>query len=135
MVRFYFEKLVRDKIVQSSEDDPKVLAVSWHELNGIDYRRELVKKVLEEVAEIPVSDDNPEKVLEELADLQEVVDALRNAAGFTEEQVRAAAAEKVAKKGSFVQRHYIDYVDLAPDSEWIEIFRQQPDKYREVAEE
>lgn len=134
-MRFYFEKLVRDNIVDDCENDPKVLKTSWRTLKDAEYRRELVKKVSEEALEIPSSNDNPEKMAEEVGDLQAVVDALREVAGLSEEQVRTAAIQKAAKKGSFVLRRYIDYVDLTDDSEWVENLRAQPDKYREVSEE
>ena len=65
------------------------------------------------------------------ADLQEVVDALRQDFGFSIEQVQEAMARKRQKKGGFDNRHYIEYNDLVDDSKWVEIFRAQPEKYRE----
>ena len=40
-------------------------------------------------------------------------------------------ARKKQKKGGFDNRHYIEYNDLVDDSKWVEIFRAQPEKYRE----
>lgn len=134
MPRFYFNKLVRDNVVDHCLEDPKVLKTEWHELDGEAYRRELVKKAAEEADEIPLTDDDRNEVLSELADLQSVVDALRESAGFTEEEVKVAADEKTAKKGGFTMRRFVSYVDLADDSEWVSEFRKQPDKYPEIKE-
>ena len=40
-------------------------------------------------------------------------------------------ARKKQDKGGFDKRHYVTYHDLADDSKWVEIFRAQPEKYRE----
>lgn len=132
MPKFYFEKLVRDNVVDDCLVDPKVLETSYRVLEDGEYRQELIKKVSEEAAEIPLGETfNREEALGEIADLQNVVDALREHYGFTENEVQMTGDEKTSKKGGFVQKHFIDHVVLADDSEWIAVLRQRPDKYRE----
>ena len=131
MVRFYLQKLVRDKVVPNCLDDPDVVHTEYRELDSQEFRRELVRKVHEETEEIPLGDDQQDETLKELADLQEVVDALRQDFGFSIEQVQEEMARKKQKKGGFDNRHYIEYNDLVDDSKWVEIFRAQPEKYRE----
>ena len=63
--------------------------------------------------------------------LEEVVDALRQDFGFSIEQVQEEMARKKQDKGGFDKRHYVKYHDLADDSKWVEVFRAQPEKYRE----
>ncbi len=41
MVRFYLEKLVRDKVVEKCKADPQVLHTEYHQLDRAAYRREL----------------------------------------------------------------------------------------------
>lgn len=131
MVRFYLQKLVRDRVVPNCLDDPEVLHTEYRELDSQEFRRELVCKVHEEADEIPLGDKQRDESLKELADLQEVVDALRQAFGFSDEQVKEEMARKKQKKGGFDNRHYIEYNDLVDDSKWVEVFRAQPEKYRE----
>ena len=131
MVRFYLQKLVRDRVVPNCLDDPEVLHTEYRELDSQEFRRELVRKIHEETEEIPLGDDQQDEALKELADLQEVVDALRQDFGFSIEQVQEEMARKKQKKGGFDNRHYIEYNDLVDDSKWVEIFRAQPEKYRE----
>ena len=110
MVRFYLEKLVRDKVVEKCKTDPQVLHTEYHQLDRAAYRREL-------------------------ADVQAVLDALRDDFGFSPQQVQDAVARKAAHAGGFQKRYYIAYNDLAEDSKWVEIFRAQPEKYREEKHE
>ena len=131
MVRFYLQKLVRDKVVKKCLDDEEVLHTEYRELNKQEFRRELLRKIHEEADEIPLDDNQRGESLKELADLQEVVDALRQDFGFSIEQVQEEMARKKQDKGGFDKRHYIKYHDLADDSRWVKIFRAQPEKYRE----
>ena len=133
MIRFYLQKLVRDKVVKKCLDDEEVLHTEYRKLGKQEFRRELLRKVHEEADEIPLNDDRRDESLKELADLQEVVDALRQDFGFSREQVQEEMSRKKQDKGGFDKRHYIKYHDLADDSKWVNIFRAQPEKYREEA--
>ena len=131
MIRFYLQKLVRDKVVKKCLDDPEFLHTEYRTLDKQEFRRELLRKVHEEVDEIPLDDTQRDESLKELADLQEVVDALRRDFGFSIEQVQEAMAHKKQDNGGFDNRHYIEYNDFTDDSRWVEILRAQPEKYRE----
>lgn len=131
MIRFYLQKLVRDKVVKKCLDDPEFLHTEYRTLDKQAFRRELLRKVHEEVDEIPLDDNQRDESLKELADLQEVVDALRQAFGFSIEQVQEEMARKKQDNGGFDNRHYIEYNDFTDDSRWVEILRAQPGKYRE----
>ena len=130
MPRFYFEKLVRDKVLDRCLEDPKV-KTTYRVLGNTEFVSELIKKVQEEAAEIPVKDSVDEEVLEEVADLRTAVKTLQNALGITDEDLEAVQQKKDDKNGVFEQRAYIEFVDLEEDSEWVEVFRKQPEKYRE----
>ena len=131
MIRFYLQKLVRDKVVKKCLDDEEVLHTEYRELNKQEFRHELLRKVHEEADEISLDDNQRGESLKELADLQEVVDALRQDFGFSIEQVQEEMTRKKQDKGGFDKRDYIKYHDLADDSKWVNIFRAQPGKYRE----
>lgn len=131
MIRFYLQKLVRDKVVKKCLDDPEFLHTEHRTLDKQAFRRELLRKVHEEADEIPLDDDQRDEALKELADLQKVVDALRQDFGFSTEQVQEEMARKKQDNGGFDNRHYIEYNDFTDDSRWVEILRAQPGKYRE----
>lgn len=131
MIRFYLKKLVRDKVIDKCLSDPEVLHSSYRTLDDEAFRFELRRKLHEEADEIPLDNTDRAAVLEELADTQEVLDALRQSFGYSEEELRQAMEQKRRDKGGFTKRHYIEYHDLADDSQWVALFRAQPEKYRE----
>lgn len=131
MATFIFDKLVRDKVLQRCLDDPKV-RTNYYTLEEADYKKELIAKIHEEANEIPVRDINDDEIISELADVQAVLDALRDSYGITAEELAKAQQKKLDKNGGFDDKAYIVSVELDEDSEWNEYFRAQPDKYKEV---
>jgi predicted house-cleaning noncanonical NTP pyrophosphatase (MazG superfamily) len=130
---YKFEKLVRDEVLQRCLDDPKVLHTEYRILEGLKYKRALIGKLHEEADEIPIVEKATPDVIDEIADEQSALDALREAYGITAEQIAEAQKEKARKKGGFsAVRAYIISVEVTDDSEWNEYFRAQPDKYEEV---
>ena len=47
MVRFYLQKLVRDRVVKKCLDDEEVLHTEYRILDKQEFRRELLRKVHE----------------------------------------------------------------------------------------
>jgi len=131
MPSFYFRKLVRDQVLQRCLDDPKV-KTQYRILDPVEFKKELITKIYEEAAEIPILTETNDEVLSEIADVQAVVDSLIEAYGYTKEDVVFAQNKKAAKNGSFEKRAYIEKVDLDETSEWVAYFRQSPDKYEEI---
>jgi predicted house-cleaning noncanonical NTP pyrophosphatase (MazG superfamily) len=129
-MRVIFKKLVGDKVLGRSLADPKVLEVNYRTLEGDELSRALLKKLHEEVDEIGAA-DSPAEALKEFADALNVLDVLRKHLGFSPEEVRQAQQKKLEKDGSLGSGAWVEHVVLADDSEWIETFRAQPDKYRE----
>lgn len=94
-------KLVRDRIpviIRGSGLEPQV-----YQADPEEFRERLRSKLIEEVDEV-LSADGPEALVDELADVLEVVLALAADAGVDEAGLRAAAARKAAVRGRFEQR-------------------------------
>ncbi len=132
MLKFYFRKLVRDKVVDACLAETDTLETKYRVLGRTEFIQQLAVKIAEEAAEIPTAEGvDPEEILAELADLQTVVDALTREHGFTQADLRWAVAEKTEAKGALMKRHYVDYVVLAETSPWVDYFRANPEKYPE----
>jgi predicted house-cleaning noncanonical NTP pyrophosphatase (MazG superfamily) len=131
MPTFIFDKLVRDKVLERCLEDPKV-KTNYRTLDPQDYKKELIAKIHEETNEVPIRDIRDDEIISELADVQTVIDALLKAYGISSEQLLQFKEKKFAKNGGFEKRAYIASIDLEDDSEWIEVFRSQPEKYREL---
>ncbi|WP_135819588.1 nucleoside triphosphate pyrophosphohydrolase [Halostella litorea] len=99
-----YDKLVRDRIPELIEADGERPVT--HVADGAEYERRLREKLDEEVREYR-EDGDPE----ELADVLEVVHALRELAGLTEAELAALRAEKAEDRGRFEERVVLERVE------------------------
>ena len=105
-------KLVRDKI-------PDIIGASGRHcdvriLPPHEYTSALFTKLLEEAQE--VVEAKPGEMLEELADLYEVVDAVAKLHGFDAEAIRQFQASKRDKRGGFEGRVLLKSFEKASKS-------------------
>ena len=92
-----YYKLVRDRIPEIIHDSGRTC--SWEILAHEEYIRMLDEKLDEELTEYQES-----KSLEELADLQEVIEAVVKARGWTLSQLKQVKEEKSAERGRFEKK-------------------------------
>lgn len=103
-MRRYFEKLVRDKIPDRIARDgqrPITKILSWRQL-----RRELREKLVEEAIEVR-NTNGGRRLLDELADVYEVLNELALLCGAGMAGVRKAATTKRRAKGGFKKGIYL----------------------------
>ncbi|WP_254861719.1 nucleoside triphosphate pyrophosphohydrolase [Halovivax gelatinilyticus] len=99
-----YDKLVRDEIpeiIERSGDTPV-----WHRADDAEYERRLHEKLREEVDEYA---DDPST--EELADVLEVIHAIRAHTGVTDEQLERRRAQKAEDRGRFDERIVLERVE------------------------
>lgn len=93
-----FEKLVRDQVpetIQLGGEHASILRSSGSQLEEL-----LREKLVEEAFEVALS-TSTDDLVQELADLDEVVRALRSATGVTARRVEDARTAKLRKRGGF----------------------------------
>ena len=100
-----YNKLIRDKIVDIIEKDGKKAIVST--LNDEQYKIELLKKLLEEANEVANS-SNSNEMLEELADVLEVIRYLAKINGKKLNDIVTIADEKKEKRGGFDDKVFLE---------------------------
>ncbi len=100
-----YNKLIRDKIVDIIEKDGKKAIVST--LNDEQYKEELLKKLLEEANEVANS-SNSNEMLEELADVLEVIRYLAKINGKELNDIVAIADKKKEKRGGFDDKVFLE---------------------------
>lgn len=100
-----YNKLIRDKIVDIIEKDGKKAIVST--LNDEQYKIELLKKLLEEANEVANS-SNSNEMLEELADVLEVIRYLAKINGKELNDIVAIADKKKEKCGGFDDKVFLE---------------------------
>lgn len=128
MRKFKFGKLVRDYItIGIKEGGGRAVTRT---LTDNEFIKELHVKLLEEFTEY--TNANPEDVVNELADVYEVLDTLRDALKISESQLQEARENKTQKHGALKNRVFIDYVEVKEDYPWIKYYEKNPDRYPEL---
>ncbi len=94
-----YNKLVRDHIPKVL--DEKGIPNKYHIADAIEFEEKLFHKLLEEAKEV-VDDRN----VDELADIYEILDAIKKLKGFSDEEIEKAQTKKREEKGGF-EKHVI----------------------------
>lgn len=97
----YYGKLVRDRIPEIIEADG--CDCEFHVAEQDDIGLLLENKLLEEVHEF-----NAKSCVEELADILEIIDAVRKYHGFTLNEIKLAKSTKRASRGGFDKMLVLD---------------------------
>lgn len=100
-----FNKLVRDKIPDKIESNGEVAITRV--LSDYEYKIELYKKLLEESNEV-IRSKTKEELIEELADVYEILRALANLNDETMDKVIEEADKKRSKRGGFDNKIYLE---------------------------
>lgn len=103
--QIFYNKLVRDRIKEKIEGKGEACEVRVIE-GDEEFKRELLKKVVEEARELAASDSR-DAFLSEYADLMAALDALADLYEFSEADIRTAISENMEKKGGFKKRHFL----------------------------
>lgn len=99
-----FNKLVRDNITKFIIENGEHLVI--HFLDNDEYRKELMKKLLEEANEV-INSKKREEILEELADVMEVIRAIAILENSDLEEVIKKSNKKRYVKGGFQDRIFL----------------------------
>lgn len=124
-VVFRLNKLVRDKLPNMMEELGQLPEVTT--LSGLELKQALIRKIAEELSELDPEADDYQK---ELADLNQAVKDLNEISGG-EETIEAIRHELLDKKGGFRSGQYITNLALSRDDEWVEYYREEPERYPE----
>lgn len=100
-----YNKLVRDNIPTIIEQDNEVPFTRI--LNDNDYKKELYKKLKEECDEV-IDSKNTFELLEELADLLEVIKSIAQLEDKTIDDIIEIANQKRLKRGGFEKRIFLE---------------------------
>jgi predicted house-cleaning noncanonical NTP pyrophosphatase (MazG superfamily) len=126
---FKLNKLVRDKfkgIYEGIGQKPV-----YKTLSNYEHKISLKNKIIEEASELDINDEQS-RVIDEIADLRQILDDLVKLCGATEDQITAAQKIKYDKKGGFVDGVFVDTLELTDDDEWVDYYRKEPDRYPEI---
>jgi predicted house-cleaning noncanonical NTP pyrophosphatase (MazG superfamily) len=100
-MRTHYDKLIRDR-VPSIMDDAGV-RYGVQRLDDVDYRAALRAKLVEEATEAARTTDR-DSLLQELADLSEVMRYLASAEAIRHDEIEAERLERERTRGAFQER-------------------------------
>ncbi len=129
--RFVLNKLARNKIVEKFKEEG---VTSNFEIlkDNEQYLEALSEKLIEELEEVFAA-QNKEELVEEIADLEEVLAEFKKLLAVNEKEVTIAREKKNKEKGSFSDRLFVHYIDVPANAKRvIKYCEEQPDKYPEV---
>jgi predicted house-cleaning noncanonical NTP pyrophosphatase (MazG superfamily) len=111
MRRIEYNKLIRDRIPTIIEAEGKSYRIET--MPEDECRQALLTKLIEEVQEVVHA--APDRLVTELADLYEVIDAVLATYGIEREKVRQVQAQRRSARGGFEQRLRLLWVE-EPDT-------------------
>jgi len=133
MKKFLLDKLGRDNAIELFEANGSIL--KYHILEDNDeFLDAVTQKIVEELEEVFES-ESKEEVVEELADLEEVLATFKKLIGITQKEIDTVRTEKRAKKGGFEKRIYCEYAEVQEGSKDHKYFLNDPEKYPEIEKE
>lgn len=104
MISMIYNKLVRDNIANIIREDGKTCTTKT--LSTEEYRLELKRKLIEESQEVLASKTR-EEVIEELADVYEVIEAIMFEEKIDLIEIQDKRVCKNMKKGAFEEKLYL----------------------------
>lgn len=103
-----FNKIVRDKIPEIIAKQGKKLR--FKTLIGCELKQALKDKLIEEVQEL-IKAETKEQIIEEMADVMDVLTTIRFAHSIKYYEVEDARSKKGFEKGRFINGYYLETVE------------------------
>jgi len=129
MPKFKYDKLIRDKIDGLATQDWAELDAEY--IDGDKKVTALITKIGEEAEELLNAISHNEK-RSELADLQEIIDALWDTLWISKDEIIAAQKAKREKKWWFSKWLYAHTMTVGENHPRYKYFKENPDKYPEI---
>lgn len=130
--RFKVEKLIRDKVPEIIDQEVGA-SITYKILENDDYIASLKDKLVEESYEV-ISADNIEEIIDELADLMEVINALTETLGISHADVQKTMENRKARRGGFSSKIYCHSIGVTEENkERLAYYRERPLKYPEMS--
>ncbi len=130
--RFKTEKLVRNRTNERLLK--KNVHMQFRIVDMPEYIKLLKVKLMEEAQEAAEAQDTTELV-DELADVMEVIHSLIKATGISLDAIEQSRQEKLETRGSFDSRTYSEFVDIDTDHYLYEHYKNNPKRYPEIPRE
>ena len=127
--KFAQNKLWRDKLVEKGQNEGSKLY--FLKLDDKEFIEQLKIKLLEEANEVHTASTKKE-LLEELADVLEVINSFCNVNKFSLQDIIDVQTKKYQERGGFDGRNFITYAEHPEGSFGEKYCLNDPEKYPEI---
>lgn len=128
MITFICNKLARDKTLETME---KTGITTTHRLlNTKEFLVALQQKLIEEAQEIIEAHDR-KNIIQEIADVFEVIDAFKKVYKITNEEIIMAKEEIYQERGGFDNKIFLEKISMEDNNSRVKHFRASPERYKE----
>ena len=102
-------KLIRDKIPEIIEKTGKKYEVRT--LDNEEYKKELLKKIVEEANEVLDTNGDKKEIIKELGDVLEVIDHLITVFDLDKTEIEKVKQERKESRGGFDKKLFLEYTE------------------------
>ena len=129
--RFFKNKLVRDKIVALFKAEG-VTAQAYTIEDDNEFLDAITQKMIEELQEI-FSAESTDELIAELADFEDALAVFKKFLKIDQKQIDATKAAKLAQKGSYEGRVFLEYIDVPnANKALIEKYEKEAERYSDL---
>lgn len=129
MITFILNKLARDKTPERMEK--MGITCQYTTVADQELLLSLQNKLIEETLEVTEA-QNKKEVIAELADVAEVIDAIKKYYAITDQEISAEKKMRHDLRGGFEKGVFIHSISMADDNERVAYFKAAPKKYPEA---
>lgn len=129
--KFKQNKLWRDNAIELMENTGS--KIHWIKLNDDEFLKELRLKFIEEANEV-FNSKTKENLIEELADILEIINSFCDIYKFTIQDIKNAQIKKHKIRGGFEGRKFVTIAEHKIDSFGEKYCLADPEKYPEIIE-
>lgn len=101
-----YHKLVRDNVPEIMEKEGKKCVVKI--LDDAEYKQTLLRKIVEEAAEMRESNGDLQELIKEVGDVQEVLESIVKAFGLDAAEIERVKNERKTARGSFEKKVFLE---------------------------
>ena len=104
-----YNKLIRDKVLDIIEKDGKKAKTRILDDEG--YKRELLKKLVEEAQEAVATGEDRKGLTKEIGDILEIIDYLIKVFGLDRKEIEKIRRERKKSRGGFDKKLFLECVE------------------------
>lgn len=131
--KFFLNKLVRDKSIELLKQRGCTHVESYTLDDNDEFVGALAEKIVEELEEV-FDAESREAMVEELADIEEVLASFKELVEISQEEIDLVREKKRSERGGYSERIFIEYVEAKVGSPAYKYAQEKEAKYPQIVD-